>query len=731
METRSSKPASPGGAVSWAESARLAALDAYGILDTPPEPEFDDIARLAATVLDAPIAVVNLIAAGRQWFKAEIGIGARELPLDVSICAHAILQDQTMVVPDTRLDPRFVNNPLVAVEGGLRFYAGAQLTTPEGLPLGTVCVLDRAPRPEGITEHQRFTLEVLACQVMAQLELRRMVEMHALRSRELEAEAKERRSIDAALRDSEARYRSLFESLDAGFCIVELAFGDDGAPSDYRFVEVNPAFAAQTGLKDAAGRWMREIAPDHEQHWFDIYGKVAKTGEAIRFENGAAALDDRWFDVHAFRVGAPDARRVAILFNDNSERRRAENALHELNQTLDRRVFEAVAEREAAQDALRQSQKMEAIGQLTGGVAHDFNNLLTVIRGSVELLRRPNLSEERRRRYTDAIGETAERAAALTSQLLAFARKQTLSPELFEVSESLRNITEMVRTLSGSRIAVEAELPDAGYFVRADRSQFDTAIVNMAINARDAMGGEGRLTLRVGSARGLPAIRNHPPVEAEFVTVAVADTGSGIAPEALDRIFEPFYTTKAMGAGTGLGLSQVIGFAKQSGGEVRVESVVGDGATFILYLPRAEPGEDRIQPTAESGADDAGAGLCVLVVEDNEQVGDFATEALKALGYDSVLARDATQALSMLADAESHFQLVFSDVIMPGMSGLEMGQEIRRLHPGIPVILTSGYSHVLVENGSYGFELLQKPYSIEQLSRVLRKAIASPKLKTG
>lgn len=378
----------------------------------------------------------------------------------------------------------------------------------------------------------------------------------------------------------------------------------------------------------------------------------------------------------------------------------------------------------AMQDTLRQSQKLEAIGQLTGGVAHDFNNLLTVIRGSVELLRRPDLVEEKRSRYIDAIGDTADRAARLTGQLLAFARRQTLVPEVFDSGASLLDVATMIRTLAGSRIEVETRVPDEPCLVRADRSQFDTALVNMGINARDAMDGEGRLTIAVGAVSGIPEVRSHAPVAGDFVAITITDTGEGVSPDDQVRIFEPFFTTKEQGKGTGLGLSQVIGFAKQSGGDIRVDSVVGEGTTFTLYLPRMQGrAESAVEATGEMPSTD-GDGICVLVVEDNDRVGEFATQALRELGYDSVLAPDAATALAKLAEAPDTYHVVFSDVVMPGMSGIDLAQEIRRLHPGLPVILTSGYSHVLAQNGTHGFELLHKPYSVEQLSRVFRKALS-------
>jgi PAS domain S-box-containing protein len=521
---------------------------------------------------------------------------------------------------------------------------------------------------------------------------------------------------------SDERYRSLFNSLDVGFCIIEMAFDANGQAADYRFVEVNQAFVRQTGLDDAAGNWMRTLRPGHEQHWFDIYGRVAATGESARFEDAAESLDRRWYDVHAFRIGAPGEHLVAILFSDISDRRKAELALRELNRTLDARVSEAISERETAMDALRQSQKVEAIGQLTGGVAHDFNNLLTVIRGSVDLLRRPDLADERRKRYLDAIADTSDRAVRLTSQLLAFARRSALKPETFDVGISLQALRDMLGTLSGSNIQIDIIVsPDACY-ARADPSQFDTAIVNMAVNARDAMQRQGTLVISVAPATAIPARRNHPYTAGDYVAVAITDTGSGIAAGRIDHIFEPFFTTKGVGEGTGLGLSQVFGFAKQSGGEVVVDSVVGEGTTFTLFLP-------RVVAAAESGDDDLpesvalAKGARILVVEDNAEVGAFATQALTELGQSTDLAIDGPQALAKLSEGGASYDAVFSDVAMPGMTGIELGQTIRRLYPRLPVLLTSGYSAVIAQEGTHGFDLLQKPYSVDELASALKRVM--------
>ena len=542
-----------------------------------------------------------------------------------------------------------------------------------------------------------------------------------------DAERDVARDVEAQKLFAEKRYGLLFNSLETGFCVIEVSFDNADRATDFQFLEVNRAFEAQTGVDRAQGRWMREIAPEHEQFWFDTYGEVVRTGRPIRFEHEAKALG-RFFEVSAFRVDEPERRRVAILFSDITQRRVAEAELQELNETLERRVAERAEELERTQEALRQSQKLEAIGQLTGGVAHDFNNLLTVIRGSVELLKRPGLPQARQARYLDAIGETAERASKLTGQLLAFARRQALRPERFDVGCSLAEVMGILVSLTGSRVRIDLDPGEVPFFVQTDRSQFDTAIINMVVNARDAMSGEGRIQITCTGHSSTPAVRSHPAMAGDVVQIAISDSGSGIASADLARVFEPFYTTKGVGTGTGLGLSQVFGFAKQSGGDVDVDSFPGEGATFRLYLPRASGDGEAVLAKAPVAETD-GVVVCVLVVEDNAEVGTFATEALKELGYDSVLATDATAALALLAAPSSQFDIVFSDVIMPGMSGLELGAEVRTRHPEIPVLLTSGYSHVLAQEGVQGIDLLSKPYSLNQLSQALSSALAGSKVQ--
>ena len=326
------------------------------------------------------------------------------------------------------------------------------------------------------------------------------------------------------LQASEERYRSLFDALDAGFCTFEMIYDEAGRPVDYRFLETNPAFATQTGLADAVGRTIRELAPAHEARWFEIYGRVDHDRRPLRFEDEAKALG-RWYEVHAFPVGEPGQHRLAALFTDITGRRRAEQDLQALNATLESQVTERTRELEEAGEALRQSQKLEAIGQLTGGVAHDFNNLLTIIRSAAEFLKRPNLTEPRRARYVEAIAETSERAAALTGQLLAFARRQPLKPEVFDVCGRIEGVAELARSLVGSQIEVSVEhRSEDGCRTLADANQLDAALLNLASNARDAMAGVGALSFVTRRAEGLPAIRDHPAREGRFIAVDVRDT---------------------------------------------------------------------------------------------------------------------------------------------------------------------------------------------------------------
>jgi two-component system NtrC family sensor kinase len=387
-----------------------------------------------------------------------------------------------------------------------------------------------------------------------------------------------------------------------------------------------------------------------------------------------------------------------------------------------RRLYDEADRREAAEAALRQSQRLEAIGQLTGGVAHDFNNLLMIISGSVERLR-GELSDAKHARLLDMIGTATQRGESLTRQLLSYSRQQTLTPQVIDLTERLPLLRELLMRSLKADIDIKVEVPHGGCAIRVDPSEFELAILNLALNAKDAMPNGGALSIRARpvtlkgevSAEGLIG---------DYVAVRISDTGHGIPAEVLARVFEPFFTTKEVGKGTGLGLSQVYGFAKQSGGTATITSTEGRGTAITLYLPRSHeiPLKAAAQAPTETPARPAGT---VLLVEDNDDVAEMGAGYLRQLGYRVRSVAHAQAALAALR-LDGDVDLVFSDILMPGgMNGLELAREINKRYPHIPVLLTTGYSASAQDAVRQGVVVLQKPYDIDSLRRNIREAIES------
>jgi len=387
------------------------------------------------------------------------------------------------------------------------------------------------------------------------------------------------------------------------------------------------------------------------------------------------------------------------------------------------------AELEAAQEALRQSQKMEAVGQLTGGIAHDFNNMLAVVIGSLDLLaRRLGPADPRAKRYVDAATDGARRAALLTQRLLAFSRQQPLRPEPVDVNKLVTGMSELIRGSLGSDIRLETVLAGGGWRTHADPNQLENVLLNLAVNARDAMPEGGRLTIETQNAHlderyaaahlGVPA--------GQYVLVAVSDTGSGMPEEVMAKAFDPFFTTKEVGKGTGLGLSQVYGFVKQSGGHVKIYSEPGQGTTVKVYLPRllgSEQEGTRDESQAEMPTGDALE--VVLVVEDEPAVRQFSVDALGELGY-RVLEADGAGAALRLIEAHPEIALMFTDVVMPDVNGRKLADEARRRRPDLKVLFTTGYTrNAVVHNGVLdpGVELIGKPFTIEELAAKIREVL--------
>jgi len=385
-----------------------------------------------------------------------------------------------------------------------------------------------------------------------------------------------------------------------------------------------------------------------------------------------------------------------------------------------RRLYDEAERREAAEGALRQAQRLEAIGQLTGGVAHDFNNLLMIVSGSVHRLRR-DLGGEKQQRLLDAIANATQRGESLTRQLLAFSRRQMLQPSVIDLTRRLPELKDMLsRSLRGD-IEIRVLVPRRPCLVKADPSELELALFNLAFNARDAMPSGGTLTITVKPIM-LRGKANEEGLSGEFVALRVADTGEGIAPEVLPRVFEPFFTTKDVGKGTGLGLSQVYGFARQSGGAATITSTLRRGTAITLFLPRsfeapAQPSEPSI---AAGTAPPAGT---VLVVEDNADVVAVAAAYFADLGYAVKTAASAQAGLDLL-EREGGIDLVFSDILMPGgMNGLDLAKAVRERFANVMVLLTTGYSSSAQDAVRQGFEVLQKPYDLAALERALLNAL--------
>jgi len=370
----------------------------------------------------------------------------------------------------------------------------------------------------------------------------------------------------------------------------------------------------------------------------------------------------------------------------------------------------AEEELEEARAALFQSQKLQALGELTGGIAHDFNNMITVVRGSAEMLKRADLSEEKRDRYLEAIIETAERATSLTSHLLAFGRRQALKPQVMDLNVRLDALADVLGRMLGSRIEMQLELSPDLWRVEVDPAQLESALLNAAINARDAMPEGGRLTL---STRNV--------AEAGEVCIAIADTGEGMKPEVLSRAFEPFFTTKSVGKGTGLGLSQIHGFAAQTGGRAEIDSQLGEGTTVRIFLPRSDKAQ---APTPQSRKEAEGVkGKAILLVEDNDLVRSYAEGVLSDIGYRVISAASADEALAHLAEPAAEVDLVFSDIVMPGTSGIELARRVHQSHAGMRVLLASGYSDDLIKGAASEFQVIAKPYGPAVLAEAVAAAL--------
>jgi len=556
-----------------------------------------------------------------------------------------------------------------------------------------------------------------------------------------------RREAEERLRASEALARANVERVQlalAAGAIIGTWHWD--LPTD-RFT-VDEGFARCFGLDPALGRdgiplakIVATVHPDDQADLAAAMSAVIARGGAYAHQYRVCRADGHyyWIEANGRVDHGPDGTPLSFpgVLLDVEERRaveqerdRAITQLRALNETLEQRVDERTAELMRAEEQLRQSQKMEAVGQLTGGLAHDFNNLLAGISGSLEMM--GNRIEQGRLkdvdRYMAAAQGATKRAAALTHRLLAFSRRQTLAPKGTDVNALVEGMLDLIRRTVGPGVQVETVGPADLWPALVDPSQLENALLNLCINARDAMPDGGRIVIETANRwiDGQAARRQDMP-EGEYLSLSVSDTGTGMPPEVVAKAFDPFFTTKPLGQGTGLGLSMIYGFAKQSGGQVRIHSGVGEGTTVGIYLPRHRGATEHEEAPQEAGLHPvAQAGETVLVVDDEPTVRMLVTDVLNELGYAAVEAADGAGGLKLL-QSEARIDMLVTDVGLPGgLNGRQMADAARVSRPGLKVLFITGYAeNALLTNGQLdpGMAVLTKPFAVEALAARIRELI--------
>ena len=548
----------------------------------------------------------------------------------------------------------------------------------------------------------------------------------------------ERQAAERALRESEERFRLIADSAPVPMWVTKL---------DRSRGFVNRAYARFLGVSYEEALhydWRSRIHPDD----FDRLVAESLAGEATLrpFTLEARYLrhdgEYRWLRSQSQPRWDSEGQHGGFIgvAHDVTEAKEAERTLRELNESLEGRVAERtadlsaaldrlqaeVADRLRAEEALRQAQKMEAVGQLTGGIAHDFNNLLTPIMGGLELIAM-RTADPRLKHMAETALESARRGAKLTGQLLAFSRIQRISIAPVAINRVIANMEELLRHAVGPKIRIETKLNEAAGHGLCDANQLENAILNLAINARDAMPTGGTLTISTQRSTS----SGEPDLEpGDYVCISVGDTGQGMAPEVLARATEPFFSTKPLGKGTGLGLAQVYGIARQSGGTVRIDSAAGEGTTVRLLLPSASPQEvsGEAETVAAPFLPDAGPnGVKILVIDDDPDVRAFLSAALDGLGYTVAVAEDGIQGLK--AVEEFGPELLLLDYAMPEMNGADVARAVRRGHPHLPIIFVTGYAESDQLEAALGGQvpLLRKPFTVAQLGSVIAPYLPAEK----
>ncbi|WP_373276503.1 hybrid sensor histidine kinase/response regulator [Sphingomonas kyungheensis] len=557
----------------------------------------------------------------------------------------------------------------------------------------------------------------------------------------------DRAEREAEIKASNSRFRTAMEAVHG----VLWTNSADG-----RMVGEQPGWSALTGQSQDQYQgfgWASAVHPDDAAATVIAWNQAVSARSMFVHEHRVCRYDGEWrtFAIRALPI-LDDAgeisewvgvhtdishqRAAEASLREHAEslsrqvrhRERAEDQLRHLNENLESRVIQEIADRREAEAKLAQSQKMETVGKLTGGVAHDFNNLLQVVGGNLQLLSRDVAGNERAEKRVNNAMAGVSRGAKLAAQLLAFGRRQALEPKVVNVTRFVQGMDDMLRRAIGEAIEVETVFSGGLWNTFIDPAQIENALLNLAINARDAMEGRGKLTIELANAHLDDAYaRSHDEVTpGQYVMLAVSDTGSGMSPEIIAKVFEPFFSTKAEGKGSGLGLSMVYGFVKQSGGHVKIYSEPGEGTTIRLYLPRATEAED-LEVVSDAGPVTGGTET-VLVVEDDEEVRATVVEMLTDLGYSVLKAPEATSALAVIESGVA-IDMLFTDVVMPGaLKSPELARKARERLPDLAVLFTSGYTENSIVHGGKldkGVELLSKPYTRDALARKFRHVLAN------
>ncbi|HEY0526488.1 MAG TPA: PAS domain S-box protein [Stellaceae bacterium] len=525
---------------------------------------------------------------------------------------------------------------------------------------------------------------------------------------ELHEQVRERNRALAVSRESEERYRTLYNKTPVALQSIS---------PDGRLVEVSDEWLKLLGYarEEVIGRPVADFHTPRSAKGLikEVWPTLLRDGEVSserQFVKKSGDVLDVVVTGRLERDGQGNIVRALGVVRDITARKQAEEALRREAQ-----------ERQRAEEALRQAQKMEALGELTGGVAHDFNNLLMVINGNLELLRQKAMPAGADRRI-EAIERAVRSGEDLTKKLLSFSRRQALQPKIVDLNHRIPKLADLLRHSLRGDIEIRVDVAPDLWPVEVDPGELELALINLAANARDAMPKGGTFSISGRNVTLHGEDENAGDLTGEFVSIAVTDTGTGIPEDIVQRVFEPFFTTKEVGQGTGLGLSQVYGFARQSDGTATVRSRPGMGTTVTLYLPRSTKSLVPESVEAALQAPQRGLGM-VLLVEDNDEVAEVTAALLQQLGYRCERVEGPHPALDKLREGEK-FDLVITDLVMPGgMNGIELARTLRGLYPGLPVLLTTGYSSAARDASSEGFPILKKPYHMAALNRAVRHAL--------